>query len=161
MKTFLVGASLLLMTAGAAFAQDFIVVNSSDPAIVKGHTFNAGDQVSIAAGKSVSAIRTSGEVVTFQGGANPVTIPGERTPESDQWRAGALASLVSPPPEGRTFGATRGFCPEPEEMLTLSIIVRADQAGCAEEARVAFANYVARAEEKTGDAVTAAEGKTP
>ena len=134
------------MVAVSAMAQDFIVVSSTDAALKKGQALNAGQRIALAPGKTFTAIRTSGEVLVFKGAANGVIMPGAATPERDQWRFGALMSLVQPPPEGRTFGATRGdgLCPEVAAMTTLSQIVRADEAGCVSQARSAFEAYLTR-----------------
>ena len=108
MRKLLIGAVLSVAFSGAAMASDYIVVNSSDPAIKRGQSFDAGARVALGAGQSVTLMRASGEVTTLRGSAGGVAVPGARLAAADAARFETLRALVQPPPTGRTFGARRG-----------------------------------------------------
>jgi hypothetical protein len=129
---------------GAAMASDYIVVNSTDPAIQRGQAFDAGAKVTLGAGKTLTVMRASGEVTTLRGGPAGATIPGAKVAAADAARFETLRSLVEPPPQGRTFGARRGgICPAIESLTTLDDIVRtAESSGCKTVARQALDAYL-------------------
>ena len=146
MRKLLIGVALSVAFGGAAMASDYIVVNSSDPAIKRGQAFDAGAKVALGAGKTLTVMRASGEVTTLRGGAAGATLPGARVASADAARFETLRALVEPPPQGRTFGARRGgICPAMESLTTLDDIVRtAEASGCKTVARQALDAYVAK-----------------
>src|SRR6476661_8867071 len=105
MRKLLIGAVLSLAFGASAMASDYIVVNSTDPSIKRGQAFDAGTKVPLGAGQTVTLMRASGEVTTLKGAAAGVTIPGAKLAAADAGKFETLRALVSPPPEGRTFGA--------------------------------------------------------
>lgn len=147
MRRFLIGVLLAAGVAGAANASDYIVVNSTDPGIRRGMALDAGMHVPVAAGKTLTVMRASGEVTTLQAGPAGVTVPGARLATNDSARFDSLKALLDPPPQGRTFGARRGgFCPPAASATTLDDILKlADQSGCKAEAREALDAYIAKA----------------
>jgi hypothetical protein len=146
MRRGIYGVVLALAVAGVAHASDFIVVNSTDPGIKRGQAFDGGTRVPLATGKSLTLMRSSGEVTTVQGASSGVVLPGARVAQADNARFDSLRALLAPPPEGRTFGARRGgFCPPVESLTTLDDILRvADTSGCKTVAREALDTYVAK-----------------
>lgn len=146
MRKLLIGVALSVAFGGAAVASDYIVVNSTDPAIKRGQAFDAGAKVALGAGKTLTVMRASGEVTTLRGGAAGATLPGARVAAADAARFETLRALVEPPPQGRTFGARRGgICPAVESLTTLDDIVRvADSSGCKTVARQALDAYLAK-----------------
>ncbi len=156
MRQLVLGGLLALGIGGAALAHDFIVVSSTDPAVRTGLALDAGAHVAIAPGKSVTVIRTSGEVVTVQGGAHGATLPGLQTAQVDTGRFEALHALFQAPPSGRTFGARRGFCPGSDSLTTLDSILQADRSGCKRASREAFQAYLKKAGAPDADNLYAA-----
>lgn len=146
MRKALMGAVLALSFGGSALASDYIVVNSTDPAIKRGTALDAGARVPLAAGATLTLMRPSGEVVTLRGGPSGAMAPGARMAAADAAKFETLKALVQPPPEGRTFGARRGgICPPAETLTALEDILRvADQAGCKAVANQALEAYVAK-----------------
>ena len=76
MRRAIIGVVLALTFAGAARASDFVVVNSTDPGIKRGTAFDGGARAPVAAGKTITVMRSTGEVTTLQGSANGVLLPG-------------------------------------------------------------------------------------
>lgn len=145
MRRFILGALLAAGVAGAANASDYIVVNSTDPGIKRGMALDAGMRVPVAAGKSLTIMRPSGEITTLQAGAAGVTLPGAKLAASDGAKFDSLKSLIDPPPAGRTFGARRGggaLCPD---AATLDDILKlADTPGCKSAAREALDAFISK-----------------
>ena len=146
MRRILVGVLLAAGLAGAAEASDYIVVNSTDPGIKRGMALDAGARVPVAAGKTLTVMRASGEVTTLQATAAGVILPGARLAANDTAKFDSLKALIDPPPQGRTFGARRGgFCPPAASAQTLDDILKlADQSGCNAEAREALDAFIAK-----------------
>ena len=146
MRRILLGVIFAAGLAGAANASDYIVVGSTDANIKRGMALDAGMHVPVAAGKTLTVMRATGEVTILHASATGVTVPGARLAGSDSSKFDSLKALVEPPPQGRTFGARRGgFCPPAESAQTLDDILRlADQAGCKAEARQALDSYIAK-----------------
>lgn len=146
MRNLLIGLALSLTCGTAALASDYIVVNSTDPAIKRGQAFDAGARVQLGAGQTLTLMRASGEVTTLRGASGGVAVPGARLAAADSARFETLRALVQPPPEGRTFGARRGgICPALESLTTLDDIVRvAESSGCKTVARQALDAYLAK-----------------
>jgi len=149
MRRALLGLVIAIGLSGMAQASDFIVVNSTDPAVTKGQTFDAGAQIPVGVGKTVTLMRPSGEISTLRGAAGGVRAPGLRVATSDNARFDALRALVEPPPAGRTFGARRGgMCAPADTLLSMDAILEAANTGCKTQAREALTAYIARAEGK-------------
>lgn len=146
MRKLLIGAVLSLALGGVAMASDYIVVASTDPSIPKGQAVDAGARLALGAGKSVTLMRASGEVLTLKGAAGGAIVPSAKLAAADSARFETLRALVQPPPEGRTFGARRGgICPAIESLTTLDDIVRVAQtSGCKTVAREALDAYLAK-----------------
>ncbi len=147
MRRSLIGVALALAFAGAANASDFIVVNSTDPGVKRGQALDGGAHVAVAAGKTLTIMRLSGEITTLTAGAAGVTLPTVRVAVADSARFDNLKALIEPPPQGRTFGARRGggICPPASSLVTLDDILRvADGGGCKAEARQALDAYIAK-----------------
>ena len=156
MRRLVLGGVIAMALGGAALAHDFIVVSSTDPSIRTGRALDAGAHLPVAPGKSVTLIRSSGEVVTVQGGAQGATLPGMKTAEADSGRFEALHALFQAPPSGRTFGARRGFCPGAEALTTLDSILQADKSGCKRASREAFQAYLKKSGAPDADNLYAA-----
>jgi hypothetical protein len=147
MRRALLGVLLAAAFAGAADASDYIVVASSDPSVKRGLAFDAGARVPVAAGKTLTIMRASGEVSTLTAGANGVTLPAARLISADSARMDSLKALLEPPPPGRTFGARRGsaICPAVDSLTSLDDILKvADQPGCKTTARDALDAFIAK-----------------
>ena len=146
MRGALIGAVLALGVGGSALASDYVVVNSTDPAIKRGTALDAGARVQLPAGATLTLMRASGEVVTLRGAAGGAMVPGSRLAAADAAKFETLKALVQPPPQGRTFGARRGgICPPAETLTAMEDILRvADQAGCKTVASQALEAYVAK-----------------
>ncbi|MBJ7413371.1 MAG: hypothetical protein JHD15_23855 [Phenylobacterium sp.] len=146
MRKLLIGVAFSLAIGGTAAASDYIVVNSTDPGFKRGQAFDAGAKVALGAGKTLTLMRATGEVVTLRGAAAGATVPGARMAAADSARFETLRSLVEPPPTGRTFGARRGgICPAAETLTSLDDIVRtAESSGCKTVARQALDAYLAK-----------------
>lgn len=144
MRKLLIGVVLSAFCGTAAVAADYIVVNSTDPAIKRGQAYDAGARVPVGVGKTITVMRPSGEVTTIRGAAGGATLPANRIASADAARFETLRALVEPPPVGRTFGARRGgICPAIESLTTLDDIVRtAESSGCKTVARQALDNYL-------------------
>ena len=130
----------LMMVAGAAEAGDYVVVASSDPGLIPGQELEGGQQVALAAGRSVTLVHVGGELTVLRGGASGAVVPTRQVASADSTRIAALKSLIAPPTEGRTFGGRRGgICPDPADLQTVDQILSAQAGGCARQAREAFA----------------------
>ena len=146
MRKLLIGIALSLALGGTAVASDYIVVSSTDAAFKRGQAFDAGAKVALGAGKTLTLMRATGEVVTVRGAAAGAMVPGARLAAADTARFETLRSLVEPPPTGRTFGARRGgICPAAETLTELDDIVRtAESSGCKAVAREALEAYLSK-----------------
>ena len=155
MRQLVLGGLLTLAMGGAALAHDFIVVSSTDPSVRTGQALDAGEHLAIAPGRTVTVIRTSGEVITVQGHTGGATLPGVQTAQADTGRFDALHALFQAPPSGRTFGARRGFCPGSDALTTLDSIIQADKSGCKRASREAFQAYLKKAGAPDADSLYA------
>jgi hypothetical protein len=140
MRGLMLGLAFALLAASAASAKDFIVVSSTDPGVKTGQAFDAGARVPLSAGRSLTLMKVSGEVINVQGGPSGVVLPGNAAGENPKFAA--VQALFAPPPSGRAYGAQRGFCPGPEALDNIGAIVRSNQAGCKADARKAFQDYL-------------------
>jgi hypothetical protein len=145
-------ASLFLGLALAAFAsvaaaRDYIVVASTDPAIARGAAYDGGAKIPLAAGRSLTLMHASGDMIRMKGAAGGVTAPRRQAGQSETERLAVLRVIVAPP-ERKLAGmyATRtraGICPEAASIETLDAIVQVHQGGCTAEAAQALEAWVA------------------
>lgn len=141
------------LAAGSARAGDFVVVGSSDPALSRGASFDAGARVPLAAGRTATLMHASGNLITLRGAPGGVALPVARTAsvaESD--RLSVLKMMVAPAPRervgdgrmARTRAATRGgLCPGSQGLTSLDAIVQVQKAGCTAEATAALEAWLA------------------
>ena len=153
MRRIILGLVVSLGMAGMAWASDFVVVSSTDPAIRAGQGLDAGAHINLQSGKTLTLIRTSGEVTTLQGSAHGVVVPAQALAQNGGGgRFETLQALFQRPPSGRTFGARRGgVCPAPAAYTTMDAILTAYQNGCQSEARQALHAYLDRRGVNTAD----------
>lgn len=144
MRKILFGVAVSLLIGGVAYAEDFIVVRSSDPRIPKSATFDAGERVYLAKGHSMTVINGAGSLSTYQGATGGIVLPSTAAP-INQNRFSGLLALLDRPQQRRTFGAMRGgrydddpSCPKPAELTTIDAILAADAEGCTGAAQEAM-----------------------
>ena len=150
MRKFLFGAAMSLLVGGVAYAEDFIVVGSSDPRIPKSSTFSSGQHIALGQGKSLTLINGAGSLSTISGRAGGVVLPPSVS-QGSPTRFAALRSLLERPQARRTFGAMRGgrygdeACPKVADLVTIDAILAADQNDCNAVAQEAINVYMAKA----------------
>lgn len=149
MRKFLFGVAVSLFIGGVAYADDFIVVSSTDPRIQKSATYSSGERVLLAKGATLTLINGAGTLTRVTGRPGGVVIPGSTT-SAPQPRFAALRALIERPQARRTFGAMRGrdtseSCPKPSELTTIDQILAADEADCTGAAQEAMTAYMANA----------------
>lgn len=130
--------------AGVAAAQDFIVLNSTDQAFVKGAELRSGQRVNLGPGQRMTVISVSGDVRTLTGGNLGVVIPKSTTAAPQPSAFAALRAMVLRPPPRRVVGAMRGMgnCPKLEELKTIETIIAAETRGCTTVAKAALDSYL-------------------
>lgn len=136
----------LSFSAGAALARDYIVVASSDPAIVRGQAFDAGARLPLPAGQKLTLMHASGDVITVKGAAGGVVLPKRMANQADADRLAILKVMVAPAGKATSLGSTRtrsGICPNPESLTTLDAIVQVQAAGCRDVAGEALEAWLA------------------
>jgi hypothetical protein len=133
-----------IVCTGAAAAQDFIVLNSTDQAFAKGVELRSGQRVNLSPGKTMTLISVSGEVRTLTGGTLGAVIPKATTATPQPSAIAALRAMVLRPPPRRVVGAMRGMgnCPKLEELKTMDTIVAAETRGCTTVAKAALEAYL-------------------
>lgn len=132
---------MLTAFATAALAADFVVVRSSDPALIRGQAFDAGDRVPLAAGSFVTLMHASGDIVTLKGTAGGVSLPKRSATAPDADRMAVLKFILARAPREANPRGTRtrgGICPAAEEVTTLDAVAQVYQSGCAEQAAQAL-----------------------
>ena len=146
MRKFLFGVTMSLLVGGVAYAEDFIVVGSTDSHFTKSSTLSSGQRIALAPGKSLRLINGSGSISTINGRAGGVVLP-QSTAAGSPDRFAALRTLLERPQARRTFGAMRGgrygddACPKAADLTTVDAILAADKDDCtavAQEAMNAF-----------------------
>jgi hypothetical protein len=136
-------ALALSTVAGAAAARDYIVVASSDPAITKGSSYDAGAKIALGAGQTLTLMHASGDMVRIRGSAGGVLLPRRQAGQAEAERLAVLRLIVSSTdkrPQGAMY-ATRtrgGVCPAPASITTLDGIVQVHKGGCPKEAAQAL-----------------------
>ena len=141
----LVAGLALLLAPEGALARDYIVVGSTDPAIARGQSFDAGAKVPLAAGKMLTLMHASGDIVRLNGAAGGVVLPKRTANQADADRLAILKLMVTPAGK-QTVGATRtrsGICPNPEALTNLDAIVQVQSAGCRDVAGEALDAWLA------------------
>jgi hypothetical protein len=138
-----VGLALFLAPAAAA-AADYIVVGSTDPAIPRGQSFDAGAKVPLGAGRVLTLMHASGDVVRVNGATGGVVLPKRAGNQAEADRLAILKLMVTP--AGKQTLATRtrgGICPDAQALTNLDAIVQVRSAGCGEVAREALETWLA------------------
>lgn len=126
----------LALVATAAAARDYVVVSSTDPAVARGQSFAAGARIALPAGKTVTLMHASGDLVRLQGAAGGVVLPKRAASKGEAERLAILKVIVAPAERSAAAGIklarTRGgVCPAPALVTTLDAIVQVYEAGCA------------------------------
>jgi len=127
----LAGAAILAC-AGAAVARDYIVVASTDPAIVRGQALDAGAKVDLGPGRTLTLMHASGDVVRVKGAKGGVVLPARKASQAEAERLAILKVMVTPTTRP-TVGSTKtrsGICPNPESLGSLDAIAQVQKAGC-------------------------------
>jgi hypothetical protein len=132
------------MACGTAWADDFVVVRSTDASIVKGRSLSAGQSLQVAPGTKVTIISTSGELRTLTGGAGVAKVPQPGAAPSRPNTLEALRAMLQRPKPRPVTGAMRGVgdCPKVEDLKTLDQIIAAEEKKCTTVARLALDNYL-------------------
>ena len=134
----LVGLALAAVSTAAA-ARDYVVVNSTDPAVVRGQVFAAGARIPLPAGKTLTLMHATGDLVRLKGASGGVTAPKRVASQGDADRLAILKVIVAPADRKAaglvTMRKTRsGICPAPDQVRTLDAIVQVHRSGCATDA---------------------------
>ena len=132
---------MLSAFATAAAAADFVVVRSSDPALLRGQAFDAGDRVPLAAGTIVTLMHASGDIVTLKASVGGVSLPKRTASDPDADRMAVLKFILARAPKETTARGTRtrsGICPTAEAITTLDAVAQVYQGGCPEQAAQAL-----------------------
>lgn len=148
-----VGAAL----TGVAHAGDYVVVRSTDPAIARGATFDAGSEVTVAPSSSVAVLSSGGALTTLQGGKAKLPPLASSSGAST---ASTVSAILTRNPPRRVMGATRGagVCPTLEDLKTLEQILAAEAAECRVVSRLALEAYI---DAQSGNGVAAEAAATP
>ena len=134
--------------ASAAAARDYIVVGSTDPAVARGQAFDAGSRIALPAGRTLTLMHASGDLVTVKGAAGGVVLPRRVASQGEADRLAILRVIVAPA-ERRTVGGMKlsrtrgGLCPPAARVATLDAIVQVHQAGCSAQASEALEAWIA------------------
>ncbi|MEW5683371.1 MAG: hypothetical protein AB1942_00485 [Pseudomonadota bacterium] len=134
----------LAAVAGAAAARDYIVVSSTDPAMVRGQSFPAGARVSLAPGRTLTLMHASGNLVTVRGAAaGVVTLPSRQSSQAEADRLAIMRTIVAPAPKAGLRATRGGICPEAGALTSLDAIAQAAQSGCKPVASEALEAWIA------------------
>ncbi|MEW5685635.1 MAG: hypothetical protein AB1942_12010 [Pseudomonadota bacterium] len=144
MRRWFLGAALAVGLGGAAQAADFVVVQSSDPAIARGATYESGALIQLAAGQSIVLVDTAGQVTRLVGGPRGAVVPRMQVASMNEERMAVLKMLVAPP-RMRRSGPTLPNCPQADLGTIDGIFTVAQVDGCLTTARTAFDAYVEKA----------------
>lgn len=133
--------------AGAGAARDYIVVGSTDPAIVRGQAYDSGMKLTLAPGRTVTLMHASGDLVRLRGAEGGVLLPRRQSSQADAERLAILKVIVSTDQRGpgvtRPMRTRAGLCPEPATITTLDAVVQVHQGGCSAEATQALDAWIA------------------
>jgi hypothetical protein len=138
---------VLAAIATAAAARDYVVVASTDPAVARGQSFAAGARIPLPAGKTVTLMHATGDIVRLKGADGGVVLPKRAASQGDADRLAILKVIVAPADRqvagGLALRKTRsGVCPAPDKIKTLDAIVQVYQAGCASSATDALNAWI-------------------
>ena len=133
---------------GAAAAHDYVVVATTEPAIVRGTGVDGGQRLAVAPGRSVTLMHAGGALVMLKGAAGGVVAPLRKTAAADTARLEVFRTMVSAKPRETTEGLgsrrTRGgVCPAPDSLTSLDAIAQV-QSACPEAAAEALGAWLAR-----------------
>lgn len=137
----------LAAVATAAAARDYVVVSSTDPAVVRGQSFAAGDRIPLPAGKTITLMHATGDLVRLKGASGGVVLPKRAASQGDADRLAILKVIVAPADRqvqgGVALRKTRsGICPAPDQVKSLDAIVQVYQAGCPSSAADALEAWI-------------------
>lgn len=128
--------------AGAAAARDYIVVGSTDPAIIRGRALDGGEKVALAPGRTLTLMHASGDLLRLKGLAGGVLVPRRQSNPAEAERLMVLKTIVSTnqgvPGAARPMRTRAGICPAASDIVTLDAVVQVYRAGCATEATQAL-----------------------
>ena len=138
----------LAALATAAVARDYVVVSSTEPAVARGQSYEAGARLAVGPGKTVTLMHASGDLVRLQGAAAGVLLPRRVASQGDAERLAILKVIVAPAERSASGGLklarTRaGVCPPTETVTTLDAVVQVYQAGCQTVAAAALEAWFA------------------
>ena len=113
-KTAAAVAAILFVAAGAAYAQDGVVVASSSPRYGVGHVFEAGQVVELEPGATVSIMEESGRVVIMRR-SGPFRAAAQARPAREgPSLIASIAALMTPDHRRRAPGSIRTADTSPE-----------------------------------------------
>ena len=144
MRRWILGAALAAGLGGVAQAADFVVVQSSDPSITRGATYESGALIQLAAGQSIVLVDTAGQVTRLVGGPRGALVPRLQVASVSEERMAVLKMLVAPP-RVRRAGPSLPDCPQADLGTIDGIFTVAQVDGCLNTARTAFEAYVEKA----------------
>lgn len=142
----------LLVSAFAtiATAADYVVVRSTDPALVRGQGLDAGARIPLAPGASLTLMHASGDIVTLRGATGDVSLPKRNVSAPDADRMAVLKFILARTPgepSARRLRTRGGICPAVETITTLDAVAQVYQSGCAVQAAQALDALVAAGSE--------------
>ncbi|OHB31022.1 MAG: hypothetical protein A2790_10205 [Phenylobacterium sp. RIFCSPHIGHO2_01_FULL_69_31] len=145
LPTLILGVALSTL-AGAAVARDYIVVASTDPAIPRGASYDAGAKAPLAPGRTLTLMHASGDMVRLKGAPGGVAVPTRKAGQAEAERLAVLRTIVAPPERTKAglyaARARAGVCPEAAGITTLDAIVQVHQGGCTDEAAQALESWM-------------------
>jgi hypothetical protein len=146
LRAALAGLALAAL-AGVAAAKDYVVVASSEPAIPRGLALDAGARLALPAGRTVTLMHASGDLLTLRGAAGGVVAPVRKAASADSARLEVLRVIVTPSTRevaaGQSQRRSRSICPAPETLTTLDGIAEVQAAGCTAAAATALDAWIA------------------
>jgi hypothetical protein len=142
-------ALALALIGATAAAHDYVVVATTEPAIVRGTAVDSGQRLAVAPGHSVTLMHAGGALVMLKGARGGVVAPLRKTAAADTARLEVFRTMVAAKPREQTEGLgsrrTRGgVCPAPDSLLSLDAIAQV-QPACPEAAAEALGAWLARA----------------
>src|SRR4051812_26221270 len=84
----------LALAPAAALAGDYIVVRSTDPAIARGQSFDAGAKVALGTGRMLTLMHASGDIVRVNGAPGGVLLPKRAANQAEADRLAILRVMV-------------------------------------------------------------------
>lgn len=138
----------LATLAGTALARDYVVVASTEPAVPRGLTVDAGARLAVAPGHTVTLMHASGDVLKLNGAAGGVVAPARKAASADAARLEVLRVMISPSAREVSVGSGQrrsrsGVCPSADTLTTLDAVAEVESAGCHDVAVTAFETWLA------------------